>query len=626
MEIVNRRRAVSLGLRVGTLFLAAVVTVIIVAYFVLSQNFQSLLTDYSIKLVQAMTDQGVKMVEVELDMGRKEATFLADSFLLSGREGEADGFPEPYEDEDYLRMVYVTETETVSSDGKTRNIKERADIRAAFAGETEVYGPYFNEDHEFVVCYSAPVRRGEEIAGVLSVEKDGYLFCEVIKNIRFIDSGESYIINAEGTDIAVSDPNHIDWVNTEYNAQRIFDEQADEETKTILELEQNGLNGETGLGTYYWHGGLCYVFYKPVPSTGWVLLAGMREEELAAMTRSAFYSAASEGPVLGLCLLLVVMLTTLIIYWIISSMKQTVAINEKLKEIANHDSLTGLMNRNSYHAALEMLTADSRSWICIYLDVNGLHELNNHLGHQAGDRMLKAVATTLCDAFPQGKIYRIGGDEFVILCRDQSREQAGRIMEEVRQSLGDQDYSISIGIADWRSGCSIGSVINEAEAAMQADKRQFYKENGNERRRRSLNKNLEKMIREKQDTDTFLSVLASDFNGVYFVSLGRDTVRHLFIPPYFEDCLEAVDHKFSQALLLYAERYVKPEFYLEFERLCDYVELEKNLVNNHLPVFAYQKKDGTWLKLQILKFKEYTKEQRETLWIFSNTENPAEKE
>lgn len=84
MEIVNRRRAVSLGLRVGTLFLAAVVTVIIVTYFVLSQNFQSLLTDYSIKLVQAMTDQGVKMVEIELDMGRKEATFLADSFLLSG--------------------------------------------------------------------------------------------------------------------------------------------------------------------------------------------------------------------------------------------------------------------------------------------------------------------------------------------------------------------------------------------------------------------------------------------------------------------------------------------------------------------------------------------------------------
>lgn len=615
-----------MGLRVGTLFLTAVVTVIIVAYFVLSQNFQSLLTDYSIKLVQAMTDQGVKMVEIELDMGRKEATFLADSFLLSGREKEADGFPEPYEDEDYLRMVYVTETETVSSDGKARDIRERADIRAAFAGETEVYGPYFNEDHEFVVCYSAPVRRGEEIVGVLSVEKDGYLFCEIIKNIRFIDSGESYIINAEGTDIAVSDPNHMDWVNTEYNAQKIFDEQADEETKTILDLEQNGLNGETGLGTYYWLGGLCYVFYKPVPSTGWVLLAGMREEELAAMTRSAFYSAASEGPVLGLCLLLVVMLTTLIIYWIISSMKQTVAINEKLKEIANHDSLTGLMNRNSYHAALEMLTADSRSWICIYLDVNGLHELNNHLGHQAGDRMLKAVATTLCDAFPRGKIYRIGGDEFVILCRDQSREQAGRVMEEVRQSLGDQDYSISIGIAAWRPGCSIARVINEAEEAMQADKRQFYKENGNERRRRSLNKNLEKMIREKQDTDTFLSVLASDFNGVYFVNLGRDTVRHLFIPSYFEECLEAVDHKFSQALLLYAERYVKPEFHLEFERLCNYVELEKNLFNNQLPVFAYQKKDGTWLKLQILKFKEYTKEQQETLWIFSNIENPAEKE
>lgn len=625
MEVVDKKRAVSLGIRVGSVFLMAVVTVIIVAYYVLSQNFQSMMTDYTIKIVESMTNQGVKIIETELDMGRQEISFLADSFQVSESEGDAVIFPQIKIQDEYLRMVYVTEEGSIASDGRQRDIRERQDILAAYAGEIAIYGPYFNEEDEFVVCYSAPIKQGDNIVGVLSIERDGYEFCELIEGIRFVDSGECYIINAEGTDIAVSDSNHIDWVNSQYNAKKILAEKPDEETETIMKLEQKGLDGESGIGTYYWKGGLCYLAYKPIPSVGWVILAGLREEEIVAMTRTSIFASISNSYVLPTCLFLVCCLTILIVFWIISSMKKHAEINERLKVIANYDALTGLMNRNSYHEAVQTLIKENNSTLaCVYVDVNGLHELNNHLGHQAGDEMLKAVADELLHAFSKDMIYRIGGDEFVVLCRGKLENDIRSAIEQARQALSKQSYEISVGMALQKDHEDVENVIDAAESAMQQDKQTYYRKNGNGRRIRDLNVQVEQMLLEKKDADTFLEVIAPKFKGVYFVDLSKDTVRHLYIPSYFEVCLQESENRFSKALLLYARKIVKPKYYDCFERLCDFVELEKRLSNGEMPEFVFQKIDGDWLRLQILTFNYHTDVQQETLWIFAKADFPKE--
>lgn len=153
----------------------------------------------------------------------------------------------------------------------------RQDIDNALLGDVCVYDPCFNEENEYVICYSVPVRVDYEIVGVLSIEMDGYLFCDLIQGIRFIESGEAYIINSEGSDIAVSDKNHINWVNDQYNARKLLESQVDKETKSIMELVQKGLDGQTSMDTYYWENGLCYVIYQPIPSVDWVLLCYYQE-------------------------------------------------------------------------------------------------------------------------------------------------------------------------------------------------------------------------------------------------------------------------------------------------------------------------------------------------------------
>lgn len=620
METKEKKQAVFLGIRVGVIFVMAVVAIFMIAYYVLSQEFKSLLTDYTISIAETMTSQGVGLVEAELDSKKQRVSSLASSFSYSLKEN-IEGLESLQFDtgNDCIRMLYVTKEKTLSSDGRKRHIYERQDILDAFKGDIGVYGPYFNEENEYVICYSAPVKKNYEIVGAVSIEIDGYIFCDVIENIRFIKSGESYIINTEGTDIAVSDKNHIDWVKGQYNARKLLESYPNDEVKSIVELEQNGLDGQMGVGTYYWEDGLCYVAYEPIPSVGWVILSGMREEELAAMTQTVIFSAISKGPILEICFLIMFLLMGLIIYWIISSMKKNAEINEKLKIIANFDTLTGLMNRNSFHNDLDNISKkEIESFACIYIDVNGLHELNNHLGHQAGDQMLIAVANALNQQFSADDIYRIGGDEFVILCFYVNKEEIEKKVADTRTYLQTLNYEISIGIAYQENHQNVLHVVNKAEANMQFDKQRYYEEHNKDRRMRGLNKQLEKMILDKQDADTFLTVLAPEFSGVFFVNLNTDVIRHLFIPEYFEDCLKDANQQFGQALILYAKRIVKPEYFHYFEEYSHYGKLKDLFNHNQNPEFVFQKLNGDWIKLRIFKFEDYSTKQWETLWVFTN--------
>lgn len=290
------------------------------------------------------------------------------------------------------------------------------------------------------------------------------------------------------------------------------------------------------------------------------------------------------------------------------------------------DHLTGLNNRNSYLAALENLSPENHvSFGCVFIDANGLHEINNHLGHQKGDEMLQAVADGLRSAFSQSSLYRIGGDEFVVLDWDHDRPDLDTWAARCRQIVEAQGYSLSIGIAWREQDPNFGEIVSEAERTMQQNKKQYYREHGGERQMRSLNQQLEQMIVEKQDADAFLSILAPEFKGVYFVDLTQDTVRHLYIPPYFEQALVETGYRFGRALTLYTERFVRPEYADEFAEVCDYTILEKRLQQEGALEFIYQKYDGSWLQLRILKFKNFAKDSRETLWIFSMEEETEEK-
>ena len=119
------------------------------------------------------------------------------------------------------------------------------------------------------------------------------------------------------------------------------------------------------------------------------------------------------------------------------------------------------------------------------MDVNGLHELNNSQGHEAGDQMLRSVASGLRACFGSRHTYRVGGDEFIVFVCDAPAEDTKKRLRELAETLKGKGYFVSAGFA--RADVPIGDVdglVKTAEKRMYAEKQAYYQDPANDRRAR----------------------------------------------------------------------------------------------------------------------------------------------
>lgn len=291
----------------------------------------------------------------------------------------------------------------------------------------------------------------------------------------------------------------------------------------------------------------------------------------------------------------------------------------ELAEMYKRDALTLLYNRHKYNDDISELENNGfNHLVCLYIDVNGLHEMNNHLGHQSGDNMLCSVADALRNAFAADeRVYRIGGDEFVVICKSMSKESAERLIQEARNELLKDNYEIAVGIAEGTSQEPVRKILEAAEMLQREDKENYYRNKGDRRRKRQMNEKLEKLLIEKKDEEYLLKLLKKHFAGVYFVDMNQDTVRHIYMPDFFSDILKESDFCYSKALKNYAEVCVVPEYIPFFEQVTDYTWLRKVLKTDGSLNFEYCKTDGQKMHLHILSQNEDNENKGVTVWIFA---------
>ena len=148
---------------------------------------------------------------------------------------------------------------------------------------------------------------------------------------------------------------------------------------------------------------------------------------------------------------------------------------KSLREMGIIDSLTGLLNRNCFEQTIENLDKNEyRNVACVYIDANGLHNINNRFGHEAGDNMLKAVAQALQSKFGSDKTYRIGGDEFVAFTFGDSEKQIEENIESIKNDIEKQGYSISYGVSFSEVSTNAERFIKQAERNMLDNKYSYY--------------------------------------------------------------------------------------------------------------------------------------------------------
>ena len=152
-------------------------------------------------------------------------------------------------------------------------------------------------------------------------------------------------------------------------------------------------------------------------------------------------------------------------------------LENKLHIMSETDQLTGLNNRNCYEWRLETYPSIYKKSIgCIYIDVNGLHELNNTKGHKAGDEMLQYIADVVKKQFGKKDSYRVGGDEYVAFVLDSPKTEVEDKINEMRAQVSEQGYHAAVGFEFHDAkDVDINTLIVSAESKMYKDKSDYYK-------------------------------------------------------------------------------------------------------------------------------------------------------
>lgn len=295
-------------------------------------------------------------------------------------------------------------------------------------------------------------------------------------------------------------------------------------------------------------------------------------------------------------------------------------IAKNMKEIYRQDSLTGLLNRNAYDSDVEQLrSADIGAVVCVYADMIGLHEVNNHLGHKQGNRMLCEFADAARAFFGDDRLYRIGGDEFVIISSAHTEAQTRKQLNYMRERLHTQGCEISVGVASSESTSDLPKIIEPAENEMRREKKEYYVRGGSKRQLRGLNKKLEDILVRNQDMESLLRHLNGRYSIACMVNLRSDSQRAIMVPDYFQKMLDAHDGSFKSALHDYCERLVAPFCKDSFSLLMDYDFIHARVESVGVLQYGYTRNDGEKFLLTIFADR---RSKDETMWVFSKDDLP----
>ena len=295
-------------------------------------------------------------------------------------------------------------------------------------------------------------------------------------------------------------------------------------------------------------------------------------------------------------------------------------IAKNMKEIYRQDSLTGLLNRNAYDSDVEQLrSADIGAVVCVYADMIGLHEVNNHLGHKQGNRMLCEFADAARAFFGDDRLYRIGGDEFVIISSAHTEAQTRKQLNYMRERLHTQGCEISVGVASSESTSDLPKIIEQAENEMRREKKEYYVRGGSKRQLRGLNKKLEDILVRNQDMESLLRHLNGRYSIACMVNLRTDSQRAIMVPDYFQKMLDAHDGSFKSALHDYCERLVAPFCKDSFSLLMDYDFIHARVESVGVLQYGNTRNDGEKSLLTIFADR---RSKDETMWVFSKDDLP----
>ena len=241
-----------------------------------------------------------------------------------------------------------------------------------------------------------------------------------------------------------------------------------------------------------------------------------------------------------------------------------------LEQISFHDQMTGALNRYALNSYLVKTNLNWDTGV-VYSDVIALKKINDQYGHSSGDQRIIQTYQMMGSIFTGDQIFRVGGDEFFVICEKIGREEFEEKVQRLRQAAVANRCELSIGSVWAEAGdCLFQKMMNEADERMYQDKRNYYRRRGLVDVEKRLDAN--KKEREKQ-LDEQRNISIQSFTEKYYFdidSLIRSlTMQGTVVYLYFGD---------MQENLYYISDNLKEDFGFSSNLVTDFVtQLEQRI-------------------------------------------------
>ena len=288
------------------------------------------------------------------------------------------------------------------------------------------------------------------VVGLWEPRKNGLQ--SYVSELEYGDTGHGYVVDSAGLVIAGPNPEAVG------------------EPLPLDQLREGVLAGDSGILDTADGGRALVTSYADAGATGWTALTPQDKAEFeGGLLRSSRLVEAT----------VVAMLLSAGIGLVVLHRKREAA----LEVVALRDELTGLYNRRGWFLLaeheLERARRQGSARVLLFVDVDGLKQVNDVLGHREGDRAIADAAALLTSASRSSDIVgRLGGDEFVLLLGEDGQADGARrrLIDAVdahnRTSLAGFELRLSIGAEVWfpDDACTLDELVTRADAEMYADK------------------------------------------------------------------------------------------------------------------------------------------------------------
>ncbi len=312
---------------------------------------------------------------------------------------------------------------------------------------------------------------------------------DIVDLLAFEDEGRTYfgLYSKKGENITDTELGpYISRHNLFAALKDVIDE------NTLNENRDNFSNAVEGSITFTAGGTEETLVYVPVEQTDWMMVVLIRESVIQDRIRTiSEKNLATNKRQIAFTVIFSALFFSVLLFMLKALSKKDLdaekANSNNFKNMANTDSLTGVRNKHAYSEAEALLNQrirqnDIDKLGVVVCDINGLKLANDTLGHAAGDKLIKDACSLICEYFTHGAVYRIGGDEFVVILQEKGFDTMHEVIEDINRVIEDnikkKEVVIAIGHSELTKDDQLVHDVFERADKMMYQRKQELKQMG----------------------------------------------------------------------------------------------------------------------------------------------------